>query len=136
MGMYVKNVVLFDGGCGFCRRIVDFVQPRMRSKLDLNFVPLLSEEGKEMVASLPLRYQQVDSLIFLDGQKVFIFSSAALKCLAKMKWPFAVWTLLLWIVPLPIRDFLYRRIAKSRYRLFRQPLECQVEQTEQEIQQK
>ncbi len=86
-----------------------------------------------MVATLPLQYQQVDSLIFLDGQKVFVFSSAALKCLTNMKWPFAVWTPLFWVVPLPIRDFIYRQIAKSRHNLFRQPLECQVEQTEQEI---
>jgi len=86
-----------------------------------------------MVATLPLQYQQVDSLIFLDGQKVFVFSSAALKCLANMKWPFAFWTPVFWAVPLSIRDFIYRQIAKSRNRLFRQPLECQVEQTEQEI---
>ncbi len=83
-----------------------------------------------MVATLPLQYQQLDSLIFLDRHKVFVYSSAALKCLANMKWPFAVLTPLFWVIPLPIRDFIYREIAKSRNSFFRQPLECQVEQTE------
>tara|TARA_B100001029_G_scaffold173607_1_gene172690 strand:+ start:1576 stop:1971 length:396 start_codon:yes stop_codon:yes gene_type:complete len=127
------NIVLYDGGCGFCRRVVDFTRPRIRSKSDLTFISLLSEEGEKILGTLPLQYQQVDSLIFLDGHKVFVFSSAALKCLANMKLPFAVWTPLVWVVPLPIRDFIYRQVAKSRGTLFRQSLECQVEQTEQEI---
>ncbi|MBJ69470.1 MAG: hypothetical protein CL463_06170 [Acidimicrobiaceae bacterium] len=135
MGMPEKNVVLFDDGCGFCRRIVDFAQPKIRSTIALDFVPLLSEEAKEILENLPLQSQQVDSLIFFNGRKGYIYSSAALKCLAKMKLPFAVWTPLVWIIPRPIRDFLYRRVAKSRHRFFRQDLECQVEQTEQEMQQ-
>ena len=126
--MSEKNIVLYDGGCGFCRRIVDFTRPRMRSKPDLTFISLLSEEGEKVLRTLPLQYQQVDSLIFLDGHKVFVFSSAALKCLANMKWSFAIWTPLFWLVPLPIRDLIYRQIAKSRNSFFRQPLECQVEQ--------
>ena len=126
--MSERNIVLYDGGCGFCRRIVDFTRPRMRSKPDLNFISLLSEEGEKVLRTLPLQYQQVDSLIFLDGHKVFVFSSAALKCLANMKWSFAIWTPLFWLVPFPIRDFIYRQIAKSRNSFFRQPLECQVEQ--------
>tara|TARA_A100001037_G_scaffold214068_1_gene191863 strand:- start:1533 stop:1850 length:318 start_codon:yes stop_codon:yes gene_type:complete len=104
----------------------------MRSKPDLTFISLLSEEGEKVLRTLPLQYQQVDSLIFLDGHKVFVFSSAALKCLANMKWSFAIWTPLFWLVPLPIRDFIYRQVAKSRNSFFRQPLECQVEQTGQE----
>tara|TARA_B100000131_G_scaffold218477_1_gene210010 strand:- start:115 stop:519 length:405 start_codon:yes stop_codon:yes gene_type:complete len=130
-----KNVVLYDGGCGFCRRIVDFAQPKIRSTTELYFVPLLSEEGKEILENLPSQSQQVDSLIFFDGRRGYIYSSAALKCLAKMKWHFALWTPLFWIIPGPIRDFLYRQVAKSRHRFFRQDLECQVEQTEQEMQQ-
>jgi predicted DCC family thiol-disulfide oxidoreductase YuxK len=130
--MSERNIVLYDGGCGFCRRIVDFTRPRMRSKPDLTFISLLSEEGEKVLRTLPLQYQQVDSLIFLDGHKVFVFSSAALKCLANMKWSFAIWTPLFWLVPLPIRDFIYRQVAKSRNSFFRQPLECQVEQTGQE----
>ena len=130
--MSESNIVLYDGGCGFCRRIVDFTRPRMRSKPDLTFISLLSEEGEKVLRTLPLQYRQVDSLIFLDGHKVFVFSSAALKCLANMKWSFAIWTPLFWLVPLPIRDFIYRQVAKSRNSFFRQPLECQVEQTGQE----
>ena len=118
MGMPEKNVVLFDDGCGFCRRIVDFAQPKIRSTIAIDFVPLLSEEGREILENLPLQSQQVDSLIFFDGRREYIYSSAALKCLTKMKWPFAVWTPLFWIIPRPIRDFLYRRVAKSRHRFF------------------
>ncbi len=133
MGMSKKNTVLFDGSCGFCCRIVDFAQPKIRSTMKLDFVPLHSEEGKEILENLPLQSRQVDSLIFFDGRRGYIYSSAALKCLAKMTWPFAVWTPLFWIIPRPIRDFLYCRVAKSRHRFFRHDLECQVEQTEQEM---
>ena len=121
--MSKKNTVLFDGSCGFCRRIVDFAQPKIRSTMKLDFVPLHSEEGIEILENLPLQSQQVDSLIFFDGRRGYIYSSAALKCLAKMKWPFAVWTPLFWIIPRPIRDFFYRRVAKSRHRFFQHDLE-------------
>ncbi len=129
-----QNVVLFDGGCGFCSRIVEFTQPRMRSKLDPVFISLLSDKGKEIHENLPLRYRQIDSLLFLDGKKIYILSTAVLRCLMKMTWPYAALTPLIWVVPLPFRNWIYQRIAASRHSLSRKLHHCHAEQKEQEIQ--
>ena len=125
-----QKIVLFDGGCGFCSRIVELTQPRMRSKLDPVFLSLLSDKGKEIHEHLPLKYREIDSLLFLDGEKVYILSSAVLRCLMKMTWPYAALTPLIWIVPAPLRNWIYRRIAASRKSLSRELHHCHAEQKE------
>ncbi len=121
-----QNVVLFDGGCGFCSRIVQFAKPRMRSSTDPVFVSLHSEEGKTMQENLPLKFRQIDSLIFVNEQKVFTFSSAVLRCVMKMKWYYAAWFPFLWVIPIPIRNLVYRLIAKSRHSLSQNLVDCDV----------
>ena len=125
-----QKIVLFDGGCGFCSRIVELTQPRMRSKLDPVFLSLLSDKGKEIHENLPLKYRQIDSLLYLDGEKIYILSTAIIRCLMKMTWPYAALTPLVWIVPAPLRNWIYRRIAASRKSFSRDFLHCHVEQKE------
>ncbi len=129
-----KGLVLYDGGCGFCNRIVGFVQPRLRPRSISNFLALESHEGKALVEDLPPEFQQKDSLIFVEGHKVYAYSSAVLQCLIRMKWHYAVWSPFLWIVPIPIRDRIYQGVANSRHGLSHELLGCSVENTEREIQ--
>ena len=125
-----QKIVLFDGGCGFCSRIVELTQPRMRSKLDPVFLSLLSDKGKEIHENLPLKYRQIDSLLYLDGEKIYILSTAIIRCLMKMTWPYAALTPLIWIVPAPLRNWIYRRIAASRKSFSREFHHCHAEQKE------
>ena len=128
--MSEQGVVLYDGGCGLCNRIVNFVQPRLRSRASSNFLPLESHEGTALVKDLPPEFQQIDSLIFIEGHKVYAYSSAVLQCLARMKWHYALLSPLLWVIPLPIRNWIYQRIAKSRHRFFGGMSSCTLENTD------
>ncbi|MBG01616.1 MAG: hypothetical protein CL470_05020 [Acidimicrobiaceae bacterium] len=128
--MSEQGLVLYDGGCGLCNRIVGFVQPRLRSRDSLNFLPLESHEGTALVKDLAPEFQQIDSLIFIEEHKVYAYSSAVLRCLVRMKWQYAVWSPLLWVIPLPIRNWIYQRIAKSRHRFFVGTSSCTLENTE------
>ena len=128
--MSVQGVVLYDGGCGLCTRIVGFVQPRLRSGATSNFLPLESHEGSALVEDLPPEFQQIDSLIFIKGHKVYAYSSAVLQCLAQMKWHYALCSPFLWVIPLPIRNWIYQRVAKSRHKFFGRSSSCTLENTE------
>lgn len=56
-------------------------------------------------------------MIFLDGQKAYVQSSAAVQIARRMRWPWRLGFVFL-LVPGPLRDALYKLVAKYRYRWF------------------
>ena len=68
-------------------------------------------------------YNQADTLFLLQGNKLFGYSTAALKIAAHLDMP---WRLLgiFTIVPASFRDILYRFIAKNRYNWFGREAFC------------
>ncbi len=112
-------VLLYDGVCGFCNRSVQTIIRHDR-RGDMRFAALQSEYGRAIV-SRHAQLQNVDSLVLveqIDGEeKVFIHSTGALRVAAYLGgW----WKLCLiaYIIPRPVRDFVYRLFARYRYRLF------------------
>ncbi len=108
-------VLLFDGVCNLCVGSVQFFLKHDRNK-EIMFASLQSAygENERLKFNIP---KNIDSLIFIENNKVYYFSSAALKAAAKMG---GVWPLLrifLWVPPF-IRNGVYRFIAKNRYRWF------------------
>ena len=62
--------------------------------------------------------------IFAETNKVYIRSSAAIRCLLYLKWYWKLWFPILWLIPLPVRDTIYRMIAMSRHKIFKKPESC------------
>ena len=127
-----QGIILFDGGCGLCNRLVGFIRPRLRTKASPDFFPIESHQGRALLEGLPRKFQQIDSLLFLQNQRIYAYSSAVVRCLLRMKWHYAVWAPVLWIIPLPIRDRIYQRVAKSRRNFLQEPTGCVVEKTGEE----
>lgn len=115
-----KRVLLYDGVCGFCNWMVQFIIAQDERGTML-FAPLQGEYGAAVVARHPW-LATVDSVVLVetapDGtERVFVRSTAALRVVEYLGgW----WRLLTvgYVLPTPLRDRLYDVFAAWRYRLF------------------
>ncbi|MFL2981490.1 MAG: thiol-disulfide oxidoreductase DCC family protein [Candidatus Poseidoniaceae archaeon] len=107
-----KDALLIDGLCALCTKSGQFISKRQSKALEL--VEQNSELGQKLLQNHNI---SIDSVVLIRNGKPFVRSSAAIRCLLYMKWnwkwiyPFA------WIVPWPIRDLVYRIIAKFRKKI-------------------
>ncbi len=119
-----RDFLLLDGDCGLCHRLAVFLDKRLATGKEIGYRPILSNDGQEMIATFPQKQQDVDSVYLLRNGKSYIRSAAGIRCLLYMKWYYAMWFPILWIIPLPIRDIGYRIIAKYRHKIFKKPETC------------
>lgn len=121
--METHPTILFDGVCNFCNRMVNFVI-RFDRKDRFRFAPLQSKAGEAFRETyhIPL---SVDSFIYIENGKAHVYSTAALKVLIRMGFPWLLMGFFL-IVPTFIRDGIYKWIGKNRYGWFGKRDSCMV----------
>lgn len=109
-------ILLFDGVCNLCNSFVRFLIVR-DPKEKFKFATLQSESAQALLNRFGLPVNDLDSLVFIAGEKYFLRSSAILHILKELG---GVWKLfyIFTIFPRPLRDFIYRIIAKTRYSIF------------------
>ena len=116
-------IVFFDGVCGLCNRVVD-VLLRADRTARLRFAPLQGDTAKRI---LPPRPPDTTgwSVIYVDEHGVHERTDALLAVGGRLG---GAWRLIavLRLVPRPIRDALYRTIARHRYRWFGRRVACRV----------
>ncbi|MBP0724363.1 thiol-disulfide oxidoreductase DCC family protein [Bacillus sp. RG28] len=118
-----RKIILFDGVCQFCNGSVNFII-KQDVKQKFLFAPLQSEFGSQFLQNHP-ELNNVDSLVLLENEHYFIYSTAALKIVKQLKWKWKFLYAFI-LVPKPIRDFVYKLVAKNRYRLFGKIDTCMV----------
>lgn len=113
-------VLLFDGECGLCNALVRFLL-RRDSAGRLRFAPLQGAFGQAALRRLGLPASDFDSLVFLprgeEGPGLLRTEGA----LAALEILGGAWVRMARIaarVPGPIRDGLYRMVARTRYAIF------------------
>jgi len=114
-------VILYDGECGLCDRLVQWILPRDRAGR-FQFAALQSEWAQQALRRHALSTSDFDSMVLLEGDRVFLRSSAALRVLRGL--PGWSWSYLFIAVPRPVRDAVYRWIARYRKRWFPAPAAC------------
>lgn len=113
-------VLLYDASCGFCASSIQFILRHDRNGL-LRFAALDSAFGRA-VLERHARLRRLDSVVLVEPaveripERVSVRSVAALRIASYLGGP---WRLLqlAGIVPRPLRDLLYRIIARHRHRL-------------------
>jgi len=115
-------VLLYDGECGLCAGSVQFIlrhEPAHRRRA-LLFAPLQGELG----VSVRSRHEvlaQVDSVVWFEpsasGGRVLYHSAAGLAVLRHLGGVWRGLAALGWLVPRPLRDAVYRAIARRRFDL-------------------
>ncbi len=121
---HVYPVVLFDGVCNLCNGAVDFVIRRDAAGV-FWFASLQSKAGEELLSGYNVNSNETDSVVLIENGMAFIRSTAALRIVRQLGWG---WPLLygLIVVPRPIRDAVYRAIAKRRYTWFGKKETCRI----------
>ncbi|MFD2670006.1 thiol-disulfide oxidoreductase DCC family protein [Marinicrinis sediminis] len=113
-----KSLVLYDGSCGLCSRLVQFLIPR-DPRQHLYFAPLQSEIGKAYLKQFSLTGVSEDTFVFIEqGKTAHVESGAALRVLRYLHRPWT-WLSRLTFVPSPIRNACYRFVAKRRKKWFK-----------------
>jgi predicted DCC family thiol-disulfide oxidoreductase YuxK len=120
----VTPIILLDGECTLCNRLALFLSKRLHRRKELTFLAIESDSGQRLIQSFPKKLRDLDTIYFLDGPKIYSRSAAVLHCLRFMRWYYAALFPLLWIIPLPLRDALYRLVAKYRYKIFGKNFSC------------
>jgi predicted DCC family thiol-disulfide oxidoreductase YuxK len=111
-----ENIVLFDGYCNLCSRLVNFIIRRSK-KTKFLLVSLQSANGQSLLKKFGLPGDDFDSVVYIRGDKFYLKSSAILHILKELG---GLWKLFFIFIIIPgfIRDFIYNIIAKTRYRIF------------------
>lgn len=119
-----KHVILFDGFCVLCNSSVHWLL-RHDKRLQFLFAPLQSEAGKELSGKYNLP-DKIETVIMLSPNgKVFTHSDVTLEAFKILGGGYRVLSWLL-IIPKGFRDWVYRIVAKNRYRWFGKKETCMM----------
>jgi len=115
-----EHIVLFDGVCNLCNGAVQFIlarDPRGRFR----FASLQSDAAKRLLHGVV----PAETMVLIGAGKTYTKSSAALRIARGLQFP---WPLLyaLAVLPKPLRDMVYGRVSRHRYRWFGKREACLV----------
>jgi len=116
-------IILFDGFCNLCSRSVDFVIKRDKKKI-FRYVALQSDAGIFLRDKYEIPHE-TDSVILWQNDRFYFYSEAALKIAVQLRFPWPLFGVFM-IVPVFIRDIVYRWIALNRYRWFGKREVCRI----------
>jgi predicted DCC family thiol-disulfide oxidoreductase YuxK len=117
-----SSIVLFDGACNFCNRSVQFIIRHDPAERFI-FVPMQSTLGEQLAAQCSMDASTGGTMILIENDTCYVRSDAALRIAAGLsgRWPLLRY---LKVVPRPLRDGIYRFVARNRYRWFGRRSEC------------
>ena len=122
--MSEPDVLLMDGDCGLCTRSAVFLHPRLRDPESMRFIAIESDEGRSIISDFPQKLRDADTVYLVRNGQPYMRASAAIRCLLYLKWHYRILYPFAWIVPLPLRNLVYRIVAKYRLKFFSQPEVC------------
>jgi predicted DCC family thiol-disulfide oxidoreductase YuxK len=117
-------VILFDGVCNLCNGFVQFVIDR-DPQARFRFASLQSDAAAARLGGRTVSTSLPDSVLLLEANRLYTESDAALRVLRGLTFP---WNLAyaFAVVPRPLRDVIYRWVARNRYRWFGRRDVCMV----------
>jgi predicted DCC family thiol-disulfide oxidoreductase YuxK len=116
--------ILFDGVCNFCNASINFMIDKDIKGI-FKFAALQSEVGQELLKKFRLKTSDFDSIVAIEGDKVYQKSDAALEIARKMD---GIWRIFyaFKIIPAFLRNPIYDLIARNRYRFFGRTDACRI----------
>ncbi len=110
--MRSKPIIFFDGSCLVCNRWVQFVLDRDEGRF--LFAPLQGETAKKFLPQSDR--DDLNSLVLVQNDSVQRSSTAVLSIVASLGGIYKL-SLIFFLCPRFIRDFVYKCFAKSRYKV-------------------
>lgn len=118
-----SRIVFFDGECVLCNGFLDWMIAIDRSA-QLQVAPLQGETAKRLLPPLPHNPEEW-SIYFLDETGLYAQSEAVVQILRRLG---GIWTLfsIAGIIPVSLRDMVYRIVASNRYRILGKRDTCRI----------
>lgn len=115
-------IVVFDAQCLLCDGWVKFLL-RHDKKQRLRFASIQGAQGLALLQRAGLQVEGLQTLLLVDGERSWQHTAAILRILHGLG---GFWRLawVAWLAPAPVRDALYRWLARNRYRSFGRSETC------------
>lgn len=117
-----ERVVLFDGVFKLCNGWARFLI-RHDPARQFRLASVQSAQGQALLAWYGLPTDRFDTMALIDEAGLHVRSTALLRILSRLPQPWRALRLLR-LLPRPLRDWCYDRIALNRYRLFGRHAVC------------
>ena len=119
-------ILLFDGVCSLCDGAVQFVMRHDRDER-FRFAALQSQAAAPYLETAGLDAGYLKSLVLVDETgRIHVGSDAALGVGRRLDAPWSGLARVGGWVPKPIREAVYKLVARYRYRVFGQKDECRI----------
>jgi predicted DCC family thiol-disulfide oxidoreductase YuxK len=117
-----ERIIVFDGVCHVCSGGVRFLA-RHRIDPPFQLVPMQSDEGAALLTEYGIDPKDPLTFLVLDRGQQFTQSDGSIHIVAAMG---GLWQLVVIAraIPRPWRDWLYRLLARNRYRWFGRRSTC------------
>ena len=122
--MQGKSIVLIDGVCHLCQGVVRFIIPR-DPKAHFMFSPLQSGVSGELLKAGNLPAGSLSTVVLVENGVYYTESAAVLRIARRLRFPWPAAYILI-LVPRPLRNALYRLVARNRYRWFGRDEQCML----------
>jgi predicted DCC family thiol-disulfide oxidoreductase YuxK len=117
-----EGLLVFDGECVLCNTLTGHLLKSDKNKR-LVFATFHSVIITSNLPELYLSELKSQSLIFITKKGIFLYSDAVLE-IARTTGHNPILTRLAGLTPLAVRNFIYRIIARNRYRWFGKTDQC------------
>jgi predicted DCC family thiol-disulfide oxidoreductase YuxK len=115
-------IILYDGVCGLCNRLVQFLLKHDRQGR-LRFASLQSDFAAKVLQRHGIDPKDLDTLHVIEnyeqpGERVLQRSNAILRAGRELGGFWSVSAAAAGLIPRALRDVVYRFVAQNRYRVF------------------
>ena len=120
-----SKIVFFDGICNLCNAAVNFIWKR-NLKRNLFYTSLQSEFAKNQLLEENSNNQNINTIYFLDNGVLYKKSLAVYKILKELDGVYSYFSILRFIIPIPLSDFIYDVVSKNRYKIMGKRNSCKI----------
>ena len=117
-------ILVFDAQCLLCNGSVQFLL-RHDTQGVFQFASIQGETGKALLRQAGLPLDDLQTFLLVYGVRSWQHTAAMFRVAHALGWPWRLaWVG--WLVPAPLRDGLYRWVARNRYRVFGRSESCML----------
>jgi predicted DCC family thiol-disulfide oxidoreductase YuxK len=117
------TIIFFDGHCNLCNKSVQFLLRHDRREV-LLFSPLQGNTSKKILSAAA---QNSDTVVLWHNGREWLRSSAIIRTLMLLGFPWSLTAIFL-PLPAPLRNLLYRFVARYRLKWFGRSDNCWIMQ--------
>ena len=118
----VNPIILYDGVCGLCNRLVQFLLKHDKEGR-LRFASLQSDFAEKVLSRHGIDAKDLDTVQVIEnydqpGERVLQRSDAILRAGRELGGFWGTSSSIARVIPRPLRDLVYKFVATNRYRVF------------------